>query len=171
MNAGSLPGLARADHLGVTVPDLEEAVRFYTETIGGVELYRMGPFDAAEIPRGPDGRDWTEAHVNVPGARLRFAVVQLGEGFALELFEYEKPEDAAQEAPRNCDVGGHHLALKVSDLDAAAAFLRERGVRVLETIEVDEGPAAGLRANYFLDPFGNHLELVEYEQLGRGAAG
>lgn len=171
MNAASLPGLLRADHVGLTVPDLDEAVRFYTEVIGGVELYRQGPFDAAEIPPMPDGRDWTEAHVNVPGARLQFAVIRLGEDFVLELFEYEKPEDAVQTPPRNSDVGGHHLALKVADVEAAAAFLRERGVRLMERIEIHEGPTAGLRANYFLDPFGNHLELVEYGALGEQTPG
>lgn len=31
-------------------------------------------------------------------------------------------------------------------------------------IVLDDGPCAGLRVNYFLDPFGNQLELVEYEQ-------
>ena len=165
MEGTSLPGLQRADHLGLTVPDLEEAVRFYTQVIGGAELYRLGPFDAAELPTMPDGRDWTEAHVNVPGARLRFAVVSIGD-FKLELFEYEKPEDARTTPPRNQDVGGHHLSLKVADLAEATAFLRHRGVRLMEPIEIDEGPAAGLRGNYFLDPFGNHVELVEYDRLG-----
>jgi catechol 2,3-dioxygenase-like lactoylglutathione lyase family enzyme len=169
MNAGSLPGLVRADHVGLTVPDLEDAVRFYTDVIGGVELYRLGPFDAAELPAMADGRDWTEAHVNVAGARLQFAVIRLGDDFMLELFEYEKPKDAARTPPRNSDVGGHHLALKVADVEAASAFLRERGVQLMERIEIEEGPAAGRRGNYFLDPFGNHLELVEYDVLGEQA--
>ena len=162
MTSRALPGLVRADHVGITVPDLDEAVAFYTDVIGGVELYRQGPFDAAEIPQTRDGRDWTDAHVNVPGARLRFAAVRLAEDFMLELFEYEKPDDAARTPPRNCDVGGHHLALRVEDIDAACTFLSERGVRLLERIEIDEGPTAGLRANYFLDPWGNHIELVQY---------
>ena len=170
MNAGSLPGLVRPDHVGLTVPDLEEAVRFYTDVIGGVELYRLGPFDAAEIPPSDDGRDWTDAHLDVPGARLQFAVLRLGEDFMLELFEYARPDDASRTPPRNCDVGGHHLALKVADIDAASAFLRERGVRLLERIEVEEGPTAGQRANYFLDPFGNYLELIEYDRRGGGGA-
>jgi glyoxylase I family protein len=151
------------DHVGLTVPDLEEAVRFYTEVIGGVERYRLGPFDAADIPAMPDGRDWTEAHVNVAGARLRFSVVDVGADFFLELFEYERPQDCRETPPRNCDAGGHHVALRVSDLDAAAEFLQSRGVELMERIEIDEGPAAGQRACYFLDPWGNHLELVEYQ--------
>jgi catechol 2,3-dioxygenase-like lactoylglutathione lyase family enzyme len=142
-----LPGLKRADHVGLTIPDLEEAVAFYTGVLGGTELYRLGPFDATEISRLPDGRDWTEAHVNVAGARLRFAAVRLGADFAVELFEYERPRG-------------------VTDLDAALAFLRERGVQTFERIEVDDGPSAGMRGAYFLDPWGNHLELVEYDRLG-----
>ena len=31
-------------------------------------------------------------------------------------------------------------------------------------IVLDEGPCASLRVNYFLDPWGNQLELVEYER-------
>ena len=165
MEGSSLPGFLGADHLGLTVPDLDEAVRFYTQVIGGAELYRLGPFDAAELPTMPDGRDWTEAHVNVAGARLRFAVVAIGD-FMLELFEYEKPADARTTPPRNQDVGGHHLSLRVADIEEATRFLRDRGVRLMERIEIDEGPAAGLRGNYFLDPFDNQLELVEYDRLG-----
>ena len=30
-------------------------------------------------------------------------------------------------------------------------------------IEINEGPAAGQRIIYVLDPWGNQLELVEYE--------
>src|SRR5688572_30060510 len=52
-----LPGLTRIDHAGLTIPDLEDAVAFYTGVLGGTELYRLGPFDAAEIPSMPDGRD------------------------------------------------------------------------------------------------------------------
>ncbi|WP_224243928.1 VOC family protein [Hyalangium gracile] len=161
MSKHPLPGLTRVDHVGLTVPDLDAAVSFYTETLGATELFRLGPFDAKELPRMADGRDWTEAHINVPGARLSIAMLQLCANLRLELFRYELPQDARTTPPRNCDIGGHHLALKVSDLDAAVAHLRSRGVRVMDgCIAV---PRMGLRAHYFLDPWGNQLELVEYK--------
>ncbi|WP_199539747.1 VOC family protein [Paraburkholderia kururiensis] len=166
MGHASLPGVMHVDHVALTVPDLDEAVRFYRDMLGAIELYRMGPFDAAELPATADGTDWTEAHLNIAGARLNFVMMALGKNLMLELFRYERPLDAAQKPPRNCDIGASHIALKVQNLDEALAFLRERGVRVMNgPIVVDSGPCAGLRVNYFLDPFGNQLELVEYGHL------
>src|SRR4051812_42804641 len=116
MTTKGLPGLSHVDHAALTVPDLDAAVRFYCEVIGGTELYRVGPFDAAAMPRGPDGRDGTAAHATARGARLTIAMLQIGSTLMLELFRYEKPEDARQTPPRNCDWGGHHLAFKVADI-------------------------------------------------------
>ncbi len=165
MSKSPFPGLTRVDHIGLTVPDLDAAVAFYTETFGATELYRLGPFDAKDLPRMPDGRDWSAAHVNVSGARLSLVMLQLCPNLKLELFRYELPADARTTAPRNCDVGAQHIALKVDNLEVAVAHLRSRGVRVMAgPIVVSEGPAAGLRVNYFLDPWGTQLELVEFKE-------
>jgi len=130
--------------------------------IGAQELFRMGPFDAAELPRSADGRDWTETHVGVADALVRFVVLQLAPGLRLELFGYERPADASATAPRNCDAGGHHIGLQVESLGYAVDVLRARGVTVLEPIVIDDGPMAGTRSAYVVDPWGNQLELVEY---------
>lgn len=166
MNKTRLPGFSRVDHVGLTVADLDKAVAFYTEILGATEVCRMGPFDSAELPRMPDGRDWSEAHVNVRGARLRIAMLQLAPNLRLELMRYELPGDARTTPPRNCDLGAPHLSLKVDDLAAAAAYLRSRDVRVMEgPIVVSSGPLAGMKVCYFLDPWGNNLELVEHHAL------
>jgi len=60
-------------------------------------------------------------------------------------------------------------------LDAAIAYLKEKGLRVLAGPTLfPDGPVAGLRFNYFLDPWGNHLELYagawELPTLGTVAA-
>jgi glyoxylase I family protein len=154
--------LLRADHVALTVPDLDAAVAFYAGAFEARELFRMGPFDAKDMPRSSDGRDWTDTHVDVPDARLQFAVLELAPGLRLELFAYERPTDVRASAPRNCDVGGHHVGLVVDDLEAARSELRDRGVTVLEPIVIDEGPMAGTRSAYVVDPWGNHLELVAY---------
>jgi catechol 2,3-dioxygenase-like lactoylglutathione lyase family enzyme len=38
------------DHVGMTVPDLNEAIRFFEDAIGAKLLWRVGPF--AETPTG-----------------------------------------------------------------------------------------------------------------------
>ena len=66
-------------------------------------------------------------HLNVhPRAvmrRLRFFRCKHGSNF--EIFEYDSP-DQNQAQPKNSDVGGHHLAFYVDDLDAAVAYLAEK---------------------------------------------
>lgn len=161
--SGGLPGLAGLDHVGLTVPDLDAAVGFYCDVLGGRELYGLGPFDARELPAAGDGRDWSDAHVRVPDARLHFRVVRIGDA-NVELFRYERPAEARTAPPRNCDVGGHHIAIRVHDLDGALAYLREQGVTVMDgPIEIPaDSPGGPMRVNYFLDPWENQLELVEY---------
>jgi catechol 2,3-dioxygenase-like lactoylglutathione lyase family enzyme len=158
-----LPGLSHVDHVGLTVPNLEAAARFYCDIIGGYELYRIGPFDAAEMPRMNDGRDWAEAHINVAGARLTIAMLSIGPNLMLELFQYDQPPERQGRPPRNCDCGGHHIAFKVENLEAAKKHLADRGCKVMDgPIVLDQGPCATTRVNYVLDPWGNQLELVEY---------
>lgn len=160
-----LPGLLHVDHVALTVPDLDAAASFYTEVLGGVELYRLGPFDAQEMPRMPDGKDWCEAHVNVADARLTIAMLQIGPTIMLELFQYDRPTTRNTTPPRNCDLGGHHIAFKVSNMAAAVEHLTKHEVRIMSgPIEMNEGPCAGLQVRYFLDPWGNQLELVQYER-------
>lgn len=165
MKNNILPGFCQVDHVGLTVPDLEAAVRFYCDVFGAVVIQRMGPYDAREIPHAPDGRDWSDAHFNVPGARFQFVMLGLGPHMKLELFQYDLPSDRNTSLPRNCDLGGHHLALKVKDLAEAVRFLQQQpGVKVMAgPVEVTEGNWAGMKIIYFLDPWGNQLELVEFD--------
>ena len=153
--------LFTVDHVSRTVPDLDQALAFYCGVLGADELYRMGPMDAAEMPTGPDGRDWMEAHVGVQGARLTLAMIAFTGGFRVQLVQYDSPDGRRMEPPLNCDIGGHHIAFRVDDVPAAAAWLAERGCKPLDPIEIDAGPLAGKTNLYIQDPFGLQLELVD----------
>ena len=152
-----LPGLVGLDHVGMTVPDIEAATRFLVDVIGCEHLYSLSPI----VGRGP----WMPRHLNVhPDAEvehLRF--FRCGANPVFEVFQYAAPDQAAQ-PPRNSDVGGHHVALYVDDLDAAVAYLRERGVRVLGEPTTSSGAHDGQRWVYFLAPWGMQFELVSYPQ-------
>lgn len=157
------PTFRRADHVSLTVADIDETVAFYTEVMGATVKYRMGPFDAREIPAMDDGRDWTEAHVNVPDARLHIAMLQLCDNLGMELFQYERPADAASTPPRNCDIGSRHICLEVDNVEAAVGYLEANGCRRMAgPIVADGGPAPDSLSWYVLDPFGHQLELVQY---------
>ena len=152
----ALPGLRGGDHVGITVPELEVATRFLVDILGAEQFYDLGPFAADD--------DWMTVHLGVHAdarvERLRF--FRLGLGLNLEVFEYTAP-DQRTEPPLNSDVGGHHLALYVDDIDAAVAYLREHGVEVMgEPTVRTSGPSGGQSWVYFRAPWGLQFELVSY---------
>jgi glyoxylase I family protein len=102
-------------------------------------------------------------HLNVhPRAVMRRnSFFRLGGQVIFEVFYYEAPDQNAV-PPRNSDVGGHHVALYVDDLDAAVDHLRERGVTVLGEPTASTGAHEGQRWVYFLAPWGMQFELVSY---------
>lgn len=150
-----VPGLRRLDHVGITVPDLDEAARFFTEVLGCTYLYSLGPFQHED--------DWMREHLGVdPNCVMReLRFFALGDQAILEVFQYEAA-DQAQVPPRNSDIGGHHIALYVTDLDAAVASLHAHGLVVMGEPTASSGPSEGQRWVYFLAPWGLQLELVSY---------
>lgn len=151
----ALPGLRGTDHIGFTVPDLEEAHRFLVDVIGCEYVYTLGPFERED--------DWMSEHMNVhPRSvmrELRFYRCEFGPN--LEVFQWE-PADGQRDQPRNSDLGGHHLAFYVEDLDTAVAYLRSQGVRVLGEPTASRNASEGQRWVYFLSPWGMQLELVSF---------
>ncbi|MHB1212965.1 MAG: VOC family protein, partial [Candidatus Nanopelagicales bacterium] len=86
---------------------------------------------------------------------------RLGGQAVFEVFQYTSP-DQGMAVPRNSDVGGHHVALYVDDLDEAVDYLRRRGVSVLGEPTVSRGAHEGQRWVYFMAPWGMQFELVSY---------
>ncbi|WP_346298653.1 VOC family protein [Halomonas sp. BM-2019] len=150
-----IPGMRGTQHFGFTVPDRQAAVDFFVDVIGCEAFFTIGPF-------GPFDDDWMDVNLDVhveatiPAAHL----VRCGNGTNLEIFEYTAP-DQRTEQPRNSDIGGHHIAFYVDDMDEAVAYLKEHDVEVLgEPKTFTEGPMEGLSWVYFMAPWGMQLELV-----------
>ncbi|GAA3797861.1 hypothetical protein GCM10022403_034640 [Streptomyces coacervatus] len=153
--ARGIPTATNVDHIAYTVPDLDEAVRFFVDVLGADLLYR-------EETIRSDSDDWMREALNVhPRATTDIAMLRLGPVTNIELFEYTAP-DQNRVLPRNSDHGGHHLAFYVRDIDEATAYLRKQpGVQVLgEPRLVTAGPIAGDRWVYFLTPWGMQMELI-----------
>ncbi|RMH48091.1 MAG: glyoxalase [Alphaproteobacteria bacterium] len=155
--ADPLPGMRGVDHIGLTVPDIDEAVRFFTEILGCRKAMSFGPF------RDDQGTFMQDLLDVDPRAVInQITLLRCGFGSNIELFSYSAPDQKVVR-PRNSDIGGHHIAIYVDDIAAAASYLRDKGVRTLMgPLPVTEGPAAGQTILYFFAPWGLQMELISY---------
>ncbi|WP_433259793.1 VOC family protein (plasmid) [Streptosporangium sp. CA-135522] len=150
-----IPTLRSVDHVAFTVPDLDAAIAFFVDHTGGELIFRDGPF----VDEAGDGMT---RRLNVDArAGCTLAMVRLGR-LNLELFEYTAPEQSTTQ-PRNSDIGGHHLALYVDDVDTAHAYLSSvPGVTLMEGPNgvADDSPVFGQRWFYFTTPWGLQMEIT-----------
>ncbi len=156
-SAEGLPGMPGTDHIGITVPDLKQAVDFFVNVIGCEAFYKLGPFKA--------DNDWMEVHLNVnPKAEIpTMQLVRCGSGTNYEVFQWSSP-DQKTTPPRNSDAGGHHIAFFVDDMAKAVAHLKKHNVKIFgEPTVMGGGPSAGESWMYFLAPWGVQMELVTYK--------
>lgn len=131
------------DHVGLAVPDLDEAVKFHSEVFGWRELHRevneeQGVAEAM-IGTGEQGNENAKIQLLAP----------LREDSAIGKF-------LAKNGP-----GMQQLAYRVADIDHVSEVLRSRGVRLLYP-EPKRG-TANSRINFVhpKDSGGVLLELVE----------
>jgi catechol 2,3-dioxygenase-like lactoylglutathione lyase family enzyme len=139
-----IPTAIRIDHYGYVVPDLEQAVEFFTRVLG-FELVALD--DPIAFPDDRLAR-WYHVH---PRATARFAFVRYGRD-TIELAEWHTP-DQNTVVPSNSDLGGRHFAIAVTNVDAAMAYLKDQpGVTVFEK--------SVWNFAYFTTPWGMTLQVV-----------
>ena len=155
--SAEIPGMTGMDHVGITVPDIGEAERFFVDIVGCEKAMSFGPFRDDE---GTFMQDLVGVH---PRAVIeQITQLRCGHGSNIELFQYSAP-DQSTTMPKNSDHGGHHLAFYVEHIEAAAAYFKENGIRTLMgPFPVNEGPAAGQTILYFFAPWGLQLEAISY---------
>lgn len=153
-------------HIGFTVPDMNEAVDFLTNVFGAVTVMECGSVDVDE--------EFMLKRLGVPdGCKIiDQRVVQVGTGGALELFQYSGVS-GEQTLKHNGEVGAMHLAFEVDDAFAAAERMREAGVDLLEgPTLIEGGPMDGLVWLYLRSPWGQYFEVVSADgPLGYEAEG
>jgi catechol 2,3-dioxygenase-like lactoylglutathione lyase family enzyme len=148
------------DAIGMTVSDMDRALDFYTKVL---TFEKVSDIEVAG--------DEYEHLYGVFGLRIRVVRLQLGDE-SIELTDYLAPEGRPIPVDmRSNDKWFQHIAIVVSDMDKAYQRLREFKVQHAST-----GPqripdwnkgAAGIRAFYFRDPDGHHLEII-YFPAGKG---
>ncbi|HEX9893607.1 MAG TPA: VOC family protein [Gemmatimonadales bacterium] len=146
--------------IGMSVSDLDRSIAFYT----GVLSFQV--VADTEVVGSP-----YERLTGVFGARIRVARLRLGRE-EIELTQYLAPEGRPAPADtRSNDRWFQHIAIVVSDMDSAYRMLRRARVRHASTgpqlLPAWNPAAGGIRAFYFKDPDGHHLELIRFPR-GKG---
>jgi methylmalonyl-CoA/ethylmalonyl-CoA epimerase len=134
-------GLLRIDHVGVAVPDLDAALRFYADTFGMHCVH--------------------EETNEEQGVREAMLAVGDGAGPRLQVLAPARPDSAIAKFLDRSGPGLQQLAYTVADVEAAAAALRARGLRLL--YDSPRRGTAGSRINFVhpKDAGGVLVELVE----------
>jgi methylmalonyl-CoA/ethylmalonyl-CoA epimerase len=135
-------GIIRIDHVGVAVADLDEAIAVYGRVFG-----------------------MRCVHVEVnPEQQVREAMLAVGDapgGGFIQLLAPSGPDSTIARFLTKRGPGVQQVAYTVTDVSAAAATLRERGVRVL--YEMARRGTAGSLVNFVhpADAGGVLVELVQ----------
>jgi methylmalonyl-CoA/ethylmalonyl-CoA epimerase len=136
-----LAGLfTKLDHVGIAVPDLDEAIAFYRDTFGVVSVH--------EETNEEQG--------------VREAMLAVGDGATM--IQLLAPLNADSTIAKFLDRGGpgvQQLAYTVADIEAVSATLRERGLRLI--YDAPRRGTSDSRVNFIhpKDAGGVLVELVE----------
>ncbi|MCB0994572.1 MAG: VOC family protein [Acidimicrobiales bacterium] len=139
--------MARLNHVGLTVSDVERSIEFYTEVVG-FEVFS----------RRSLGGEWFDTLTEHPDhAELDVAMLRLGD-MVLQLVQYVEGGDGALALDHH-RVGSPHLCIDVDDvLMCLAAAQARTGLRVGPLIDAGE---LGFRSFYVRDPDGVPVELLQ----------
>jgi catechol 2,3-dioxygenase-like lactoylglutathione lyase family enzyme len=147
--------LAGVGPIVIPVSDLDRSAEFYTDVLSFRKI------DTLEARLDSFDRLTGEFGTNVKIANLRLGLE------SVQLIEYRTPRGRPVPLDsRSNDAWFQHLAIVVSDMDAASARLQGHKVRQISTApqvlpEWNQN-AAGIKAFYFLDPNNHPLELIQF---------
>lgn len=143
------------DHVGITVRELERSLAFYRDLLGLRVIEISGDQDVGEI-------------VGIPGARVKIADLDAGDGRVLELIEYVagRGDDVLQ---RPNAAGCPHMALGVHDISQVLRRLAKAGHHADGELTTITGAIAfeGATVVYLRDPDGAIIELVQRPRQGQ----
>lgn len=140
-----------ANHIAISVPDMEQALEFYCGLLG---------FEIVKDAGWPSGNRAADQILAVPDTSARAVHIKT-QNLVIELFQFGNCDPKKQDPNRPViDHGYTHLCLAVTDVDAVYEKLSAAGVK-FHSKPVKVGP--GVRTVYGRDPFGNVLEFEEVE--------
>lgn len=147
----------------ITVADLDRSIAFYTEVLDFefIQKFEMDETVARQL-----------FGMQSPAHGAKIASLRLGQE-TIKLMAFRQPI-SGRPVPvdsKSNDLWFQHMAIVVSDMDAAYRKVYDAGVQHVstspQTLPASIPAAAGITAFYFRDPDGHNLELIHYP-AGKG---
>ena len=141
-------------HVGLTVPDVDEAIEWYESVLGFERLME------AQTIAGDGESQISRLCLDVLGEfeEVRIAHLGTGGGTAIELFEFGEGEESE---PNPKEEGYFHVCVIDPNIEELAAEIEETGGE--HHTEVWElFPDQQYRMTYCKDPWGNLLEIYTH---------
>ncbi|QMT19049.1 lactoylglutathione lyase family protein [Planococcus maritimus] len=144
-------------HIGLSVPDLDKAVEFYTEVLGWYTIMEPAPVyndDTAigQMCRDVFGNDWKE---------FRIAHLATGDKVGVELFEFpqnEKPENNFE----YWKTGIFHFCIQDPNIEELVEKIVQHGGKQRMPIREYYPDDKPYKMVYVEDPFGNIFEIYTH---------
>jgi len=146
-------------HIGLTVPDLDHAIAFYTQAMGWYHI--SGPISVQEdnqedrlslISRLIYGTGWTS---------FRFAHLASADGIGFEIFEFKDNRDA-RSTNDPFRTGISHFCMQDPNIEALMSRIIQYGGKQKSDL-IDLAPGVNpYRMVYMEDPYGNLIEIYTH---------
>jgi predicted enzyme related to lactoylglutathione lyase len=158
MNFSSVEYPRTCTHVGITVPDLDQAVQWYQTVLGCYVV--AGPFDLVA-----DDSHFGQIAIDIFGEGYqsgRLIRLAMGNQIGLEIFEFHQPKSEIRE--NNFEYWKHsfsHTGVFDPNLEALVDRIVEHGgkqhTRIWEIV-----PGSGRQLVLCQDPWGNPLEIYTH---------
>lgn len=146
----------RSDHVGISVPSLDDAILFWTEALGA-ELIRTGEMAG----------DFLAQVTGAKNSTVKMAIVELA-GQKIELLEYDDVTKRTEAPSKPYSAGILHLAIQVSNIEAVIEKVGYYGWKAQgKPQKIEAGSRAGTHVMYIVGPSGTALELMQPPSLDK----
>ncbi len=145
-------------HIGITVPDLDKAVAFYTEVMGFYII--MPPTEVVEENETAIGQMCIDVFGKGWGT-FRIAHLSTGDRIGIELFEFKESKEQ-KPTFEPFKTGLFHFSVQDPDVEGLVAKIVEHGGKQRMPIREYYPGEKPYRMCYVEDPFGNVFEIYSH---------
>lgn len=146
-------------HIGITVGNLEGAVKFYTEVMGWYII--MDPSDVKEEKNTAIGQMCIDVFGEGWGL-FRIAHLSTADGTGIELFEFPNTKESKKAEFNPFKTGIFHFSVQDPDVEGLAKKIVEYGGKQRMPIREYYPGEKPYRMVYMEDPFGNIIEVYSH---------